>query len=805
VSTDRERAAQALPQHFTAESILRDYRIAVRSREASLLGRKEVLTGKAKFGIFGDGKEVAQLAMARAFRPGDWRSGYYRDQTFMLSLGALTVDHFFAQLYADVDLSREPASGGRQMNAHFATRSLDESGEWRNVIESYNSSPDLSPTGSQMPRLVGLAWASKLYRELETVPGSEKFSKRGEEVAFGTIGNASCAEGMFWESVNAIGVLGAPALISIWDDGYGISVPNKHQITKQNLSELLRGFQRSSGGDQGFDIYTVRGWDYASLCETYLAASEAVRHQHIPAIVHVTEMTQPQGHSTSGSHERYKSQERLTWEREFDCLTQMRQWMIEHEIAGEEQLKAIEGEEKSMVRATQEGSWRAFRETIDDERSAVVAMLNELSAESNSSEALDKISGRLERNRSAPRKEIHAAVLDALIATRSESSAERERLIAWREAERPTNFDRYSSHLYNEAGRSAADIAEVAPVYSDESETLNGFEILNRCFDAALEREPRLVAFGEDLGQLGDVNQGFLGLQEKYGALRVGDTGIRETTILGQAIGLALRGLRPLAEVQYLDYLLYALQIMSDDLATVHWRTQGGQKAPVIVRTRGHRLEGVWHAGSPMASIVHLLRGMHICVPRDMTQAAGMYNTLLEADDPALVVEVLNGYRNKERLPENIGEMRVALGEPEVLRAGSDVTLVTYGACCAISLRAADLLAECGVETEVIDVQTLLPFDRPMTILDSLRKTNRIIFVDEDVPGGATAYMMREVLETQRGYDWLDSEPRTVTSQPHRPAYGTDGDYFSKPNRETIFEAVYSLMREAAPQRFPEV
>lgn len=805
MSTDSDRAAQSLPQHFTAESILRDYRIAVRSREASLLGRKEVLTGKAKFGIFGDGKEVAQLAMSRAFRPGDWRSGYYRDQTFMLSLGALTVDHFFAQLYADVDLSREPASGGRQMNAHFATRSLDESGEWRDVIENYNSSPDLSPTGSQMPRLVGLAWASKLYRELESVPGSEKFSKRGEEVAFGTIGNASCAEGMFWESVNAIGVLGAPALISIWDDGYGISVPNKHQITKQNLSELLRGFQRSSGGDQGFDIYTVRGWDYASLCETYLAASEAVRRQHIPAIVHVTEMTQPQGHSTSGSHERYKSQERLTWEREFDCLTQMRQWMIEHEIADEEQLVALEGEEKAMVRATQEGSWRAYRETIDDERSAVVAMVNELSAESNSSEALGKISGRLERNRSAPRKEIHAAVLDALVATRGEASAQRERLVAWREAERPTNFDRYSSHLYNEAGRSATDIAEVAPVYSDESETLNGFEILNRCFDAALEREPRLVAFGEDLGQLGDVNQGFLGLQEKYGALRVGDTGIRETTILGQAIGLALRGLRPLAEVQYLDYLLYALQIMSDDLATVHWRTQGGQKAPVIVRTRGHRLEGVWHAGSPMAGIVHLLRGMHICVPRDMTHAAGMYNTLLEADDPALVVEVLNGYRNKERLPENIGEMRVALGEPEVLRAGSDVTLVTYGACCAISLRAAELLAECGVETEVIDVQTLLPFDRPMTILESLRKTNRILFVDEDVPGGATAYMMREVLETQGGYDWLDSEPRTVTSQPHRPAYGTDGDYFSKPNRETIFSAVYDLMREAAPRRFPEI
>jgi pyruvate/2-oxoglutarate/acetoin dehydrogenase E1 component/TPP-dependent pyruvate/acetoin dehydrogenase alpha subunit len=805
VSSDRERAAQSLPQHFTTESILRDYRIAVRSREASLLGRKEVLTGKAKFGIFGDGKEVAQLAMARAFRLGDWRSGYYRDQTFMMALGALTVDQFFAQLYADVDVSREPASGGRQMNGHFASRCLDEAGEWRNAVEAYNSSADLSPTGSQMPRLVGLAWASKLYRELEGIPGAEKFSNLGNEVAFGTIGNASCAEGLFWESVNAIGVLGAPALISIWDDGFGISVPNKYQITKQNLSELLRGFQRSSGGTEGFDIYTVRGWDYPSLCETYLTASEVIRQQHIPAIIHVTEMTQPQGHSTSGSQERYKSQERLTWEREFDCLGQMRQWMIEHGLAADDQLEKLEAQEKASVREAQESSWTAFREDLDEERQTMLGMLRTLAASSSAAESVAGIADRLQRNRTAQRKEIHGALLEALVATRDESSGERERLLEWRQSERPRNRERYSTHLYNEVGRSAADVTGVAPVYSPESETLNGFEILTHCFDAALEREPRLVAFGQDLGRLGGVNQGFLGLQEKYGALRVGDTGIRETTIIGQAIGLALRGLRPIAEIQYLDYLLYALQIMSDDLATLHWRTKGGQKAPVIVRTRGHRLEGVWHAGSPMAGIIHFLRGMHICVPRDMTRAAGMYNTLLDGEDPALVVEVLNAYRGKERLPDNVGEMRVALGEPEILRSGGDVTVVTYGACCAITLRAAELLSTCGVEIEVIDVQTLLPFDRHQRISESLRITNRIVFVDEDVPGGATAFMMQEVLETQGGYAWLDSEPRTVTSQPHRPAYGTDGDYFSKPNRETIFEAVYALMREADPGRFPEL
>jgi pyruvate/2-oxoglutarate/acetoin dehydrogenase E1 component/TPP-dependent pyruvate/acetoin dehydrogenase alpha subunit len=803
MSDARQRAALSLPEHFTRESILRDYRVGVRSREASLLGRREVLTGKAKFGIFGDGKEVAQLAMARAFRPGDWRSGYYRDQTFLLAVGALTLEEFFAQLYADAEKDRDPGSGGRQMNAHFATRLLDESGDWYDQLERFNSSADVSPTGSQMPRLVGLAWASKLYRDLGEAVDSSGFSSNGEEIAFGTIGNASCAEGLFWESVNAIGVLRAPALISIWDDGYGISVPNEYQVTKQNLSEVLRGFQRLAGGGEGYDIYTVRGWDYASLCEIYLRAAETVRRHHVPAILHITEMTQPQGHSTSGSHERYKSRERLTWELEFDCLAQMRQWMVEHDLAAEDELEALEQEETAMVRSIRERTFERFRESLDVERNEALGLLSELGAESASGDEVAQVVGRLERNRAAMRRDVHVAVLEALVVTRGESGEARDALVAWRGAHRQLNRDRFGSHLLNESGRSALDVSPVAPKYSDASPQVNGFEILNRFFDAALAREPRLIAFGEDVGRLGDVNQGFSGLQEKYGRERVTDTGIREATILGQAIGLALRGLRPLAEIQYLDYLLYALQIMSDDLATLHWRTKGRQKAPVLIRTRGHRLEGIWHAGSPMGGIVHMLRGIHVCVPRNMTQAAGMYNTLLEGDDPGLVVEVLNGYRVKETMPDNLAEVRIPLGVPEVLREGSDVTVVTYGACCPLAERAADLLEACGVSVELIDVQTLLPFDREGRIVESLKKTNRIVFVDEDVPGGATGFMMRQVLEEQGGYAWLDGMPRTVTGQEHRPAYGSDGDYFSKSNREQIFETVYDLMRESDPARFP--
>ncbi len=793
---------QGTVAEFTRDSIVRDYRIAYQSRQASLLGRKEVLTGKAKFGIFGDGKEVAQVALARAFRHGDFRSGYYRDQTLMFALGALELDEFFAQLYADPDPEREPCSAGRQMTAHFATAFLDAEGAWRDLTASYNSSADLSPTGSQMPRLVGLAWASRLYRALPELPAAG-FSRGGDEVAFGTIGNASCAEGMFWEAINAAGVLGVPMLLSIWDDGYGISVPNEHQVTKGDLSALLRGFRRGPGERRGFDLYTVRGWDYPSLCETYLAATEVVRREHVPAIVHVVEMTQPQGHSTSGSHERYKSPERLAWEEEHDGVVRMRRWLVDQGVCDETELAALEREEQERVRAMQRQAWEESRRPIDEELHRVVGLLGEVAAGAADGDEVRTIATALERRPNALRRDLLATVDEALVATRGSASAARGRLVSWRDAARALGHEIYGSHLTAPGGRSALAVPAVPARYAPDAPELRGFEILNACFDAALGRCPNLIAFGQDLGKLGDVNQGFAGLQEKYGALRVSDAGIREATILGQAIGLAMRGLRPLCEIQYLDYLLYALQIMSDDLATLRWRTRGLQQAPVIVRTRGHRLEGVWHAGSPMAGILHLVRGLWLCVPRNMVQAAGMYNTLLAGDDPAILVEVLNGYRLRERLPANLGEMRVALGEPEVLRDGSDVTIVTYGACCRIVLDAAELLAGLGVEAEVIDVQTLLPFDRPGRIAASLRKTNRLVFVDEDVPGGATAYMLREALEVQGGFQWLDAAPATLSAQAHRPAYGSDGDYFSKPNREDVVEVAYRLVAERDPRRFP--
>ncbi len=797
---------EKLPQvgvQFTQESILRDYRIAFLSREASLLGRKEVFTGKAKFGIFGDGKEVAQVAMARAFHLGDFRAGYYRDQTLMFALGILTVEQFFAQLYADPDLGREPCSAGRQMNAHFATRMLAEDGSWLPQVDEFNVAADLSPTGSQMPKLVGLAYASRLYRELEGLPGRERFSRGGNEIAFGTIGNASCAEGMFWESVNAAGVLRAPLLLSIWDDGYGISVPNEHQIAKGDISELLSGFQRSPGGEAGYDIYTAKGWDYPGLCETYLNAAQIVRREHVPAIIHVQEMTQPQGHSTSGSHERYKSVERLEWEREHDCLARMRRWMEAQGIATGEELERAEAEDRELVKRSQRRAWEAFRAPIEGERKRLVALTAELARRSERRDEVEDLQRRVERMPVAGRRDLVAAASDILLAVAGEASEARSELARFRRALETSGAETYGSHLYSESEASALAVAGVEPVYADEAPLVNGFEVLNACFDRALEAHPELVAFGEDLGRLGDVNQGFAGLQAKYGETRVADVGIREATILGQAIGMAMRGLRPLAEIQYLDYLLYALQLLSDDLATLHWRTRGGQKAPVIVRTRGHRLEGIWHSGSPMAAIVHLARGMHVCVPRDMTRAAGFYNTLLAGDEPALVVEVLNGYRVKERLPANVGEIRTPLGEPEVLRPGADVTLVTYGACCRIALEAAGQLAGVGIETEVIDVQTLLPFDREGRIVASLEKTSRVLFVDEDVPGGGTAYMLQQVLEEQGGYEWLDCEPATLPAKAHRPAYGSDGDYWSKPNRETIFEAVYDLMRRSDPATYP--
>lgn len=789
--------------HFTTADILRDYSLACQSREASLIGRREVLSGKAKFGIFGDGKEIAQIAMAKVFQKGDWRSGYYRDQTFMLALGSLTLQQFFAQLYAHADLAHDTQSGGRQMNAHFASRSLNPDGSWKDLTQQYNISPDISPTAGQMSRLVGLGYASRLYRELDELHQLTEFSHRGNEVAFGTIGNASCAEGNFWEAINAIGVLKSPVVLSIWDDGYGISVTNEFQITKSNLSELLKGFQRDPESEEGFDIYTVKGWDYMALVETYQKAVDTARKHHIPAIIHVVEMTQPQGHSTSGSHERYKSDERLAFEEAFDCLHKMREWLIEQHIATPGTLDQIERNAKKLAENARTKAWNAFSLPIFRERQEVADIIKQMEAGSVQAEVLKQMRRKLLNKQSPYRKDIFVAIQEALLLTRNEDMPEKADLIAWKERETAVNRNRYSTHLYSEGTDSALKVTAVPPVYSADSEKLRGFEVLNRAFDAILARDPRVVTFGEDVGQLGGVNQTMAGMQVKYGELRVSDTGIRENTIVGQAIGLALRGLRPIAEIQYLDYILYGLQTLTDDLATVHWRSVGGQKAPVIVRTRGHRLEGVWHAGSPMGGLLHLLRGVHIVVPRNMVQAAGFYNTLIEAEEPALVVEVLSGYRLRERVPDNLTEFKVPLGVPDVVRSGEDITVVTYGACVTIAEEAALQLAKVGIDTEIIDVQTLLPFDINGVILESLKKTSRILFLDEDVPGGATAYMLQEVLEKQGGYWWLDSEPCTLTAQPHRPPYGSDGAYFAKPNVEDVFEAVYRIMREADPARYP--
>ena len=789
-----EQSEQQTRTQFTRESILDDYRTAYRSRQASLIGRKEVLTGKAKFGIFGDGKEVAQLALARAFRKGDWRSGYYRDQTFMLALGIATLEQLFAQLYAHADVEHDPWSGGRSMNAHFAGRLLNPDGSWKPQTENYNISADVSPTASQMPRLVGLAYASKLYRLLAELKSMTAFSRNGDEIAWGMIGNASCAEGMFWESINAAGVLQAPMIVSIWDDNYGISVPNEFQITKGNISELLKGFQRDPKQKQGYDIYTVKGWDYPALCETYIAAASIVRWEHVPAIIHVTDLTQPQGHSTSGSQERYKSKERLEWESEYDCVRKMREWMIGQGIATGEEVSALERQDVQTVREAQRRAWDAYRAPINTEIETVDGFLERLGA--------SDLRKELQRTQAPFRRDAMRALTAGIIAALGNVSQD---IIDWRNDQQRINDKRYGEELYSENENSALRVPEVKAVYAADAPEKNGFEIINACFDAALKRYPNVMALGEDVGKLGDVNQGCLGLQEKYGIHRVSDTGIRETTIVGQAIGMALRGLRPIAEIQYLDYILYALQILSDDLAMTRWRTRGGQKAPVIIRTRGHRLEGIWHSGSPMGGIIDLVRGMYVCVPRNMTQAAGFYNTMLRSDDPAIVVEVLNGYRVKEKLPSNIDELTVPLGVPEVLRDGTDVTLVSYGATLRIVMEAAELLATVGISAEVIDVQTLLPFDRRGVIVESLKKTNRVAFIDEDVPGGATAFMMRNVLERDHGYDWLDSEPRTIPAKEHRPAYGSDGDYWSKPNRETIFETVYELMHEVDPQRYPRL
>jgi pyruvate/2-oxoglutarate/acetoin dehydrogenase E1 component/TPP-dependent pyruvate/acetoin dehydrogenase alpha subunit len=795
-----KQPAEMSKEAFVQE-VLNDYRIAFESRQASLIGRKEVLTGKAKFGIFGDGKEIAQIAMAKVFQHGDWRSGYYRDQTFMFAKGISSVHAFFAQLYAIPDTEKEPASGGRSMNGHFATRLLDDQGNWLPQTDRYNSSADISPTAGQMPRLLGLAVASKLYRQNPDLHAFSDFSNKGNEIAFGTIGNASSSEGIFWEVMNAACVMQVPMLMSLWDDGYGISVPAKYQTAKENIAALMRGFQSNEEG-QGLELLTARGWNYPELCKVYKQAADICREKHTPVLVHVTEVTQPQGHSTSGSHERYKSKERLEWETEYDGIAQMRQWMIEQNIADETKLAALEEQALESVKQAQKQAWIDYLQPLKSDVSGLIALLQQLAAKGLSPE-LANIAQSLSDAKDPIRRDMGIAIHKALRLSVNASADARKPLLDYLHAFNAINSERYSSHVYSQSDASVLNVPEVPAQYTDE--IVDGYQVVRACFDANLERDPRVFAFGEDVGKIGDVNQGFSGMQEKYGELRVTDKGIREWSIIGEGIGAAMRGLRPIAEIQYLDYLLYALEPMSDDIATMQYRTKGGQKTPIIIRTRGHRLEGIWHSGSPMGMIIHAVRGMHVCVPRNMTQAAGMYNTLLRADEPALVVECLNGYRIKEKLPANIGEFTVPFGKPDVLRFGEDITLVTYGSCCRIAQEACDLLAEHGIRVELIDVQTLLPFDINHSIVESLKSTNRIVFLDEDVPGGATSYMMQQVLEEQGGYQFLDSKPVTITANEHRPAYGSDGDYFSKPSVDTVFSTIYQVMHESNPAKWPSL
>lgn len=792
---------QTAKLEISADQVIEDYRLAYRSRVASVLGRREVMSGKAKFGIFGDGKEVAQIAMAKTFQEGDWRSGYYRDQTFMVAAGMMTIRELFGQLYADTDLAHDPASGGRQMGSHFATRFLDEKGNWKPQTSMKLTSADMSPTAGQMARLLGLAYASKLYRQnpaLAEIAGD--FSNSGNEIAFGTIGNASTSEGIFFEAVNAAGVLQVPLLMSVWDDGYGISVPNELQTIKSSISAMLSGIQKEEGTN-GFEVYTVKGWDYLALCDTYVLAADKVRETHVPALVHVLEMTQPQGHSTSGSHERYKSKERMQFEDEFDCLRKMREWMVAEDIATDEQIDQFEDEDKKAVAADQKAAWSEYLEPIKKEHEQALKVLKGASTQTKG--VLDELVAELADPMEINRKLIQSALVRALALLREESSDRRLDIDQLLSEHREANDRRYNSFLYSESSESPLLVEEKKPTYSDSSETVDGRIVLTRCFDHHFKKDARIFVVGEDVGKMGDVNLVFEGLNEKYGDLRVTDTGIREATILGQGIGAALRGLRPIVDIQYLDYLLYALQGLSDDLATLHYRTAGGQKAPVIVRTKGHRLQGIWHTGSPMGMILHSCRGIYLAVPRNMTQAAGLYNTLLKGDNPAILIEVLNAYRQKERVPDNVGTFTVPLGKPEVLREGSDVTLVTYGACCRIALDAADFLEQLGIDVEVIDVQTLNPFDREASIAESIKKTNSAIFMDEDVPGGASAFMLQHVVEEQGAWEWLDSPPRTISGQESRSAYATDGEYFTKPNREDVIEAVYGIMTERSPEEFP--
>jgi pyruvate/2-oxoglutarate/acetoin dehydrogenase E1 component/TPP-dependent pyruvate/acetoin dehydrogenase alpha subunit len=786
------------------DEVIQDYKIMIISRELSLLGRKEVLTGKAKFGIFGDGKELAQIALAKSFQKGDWRSGYYRDQTWMLALGELTVEQFFSQLYANPDQTLDPFSAGRQMNAHFATRLIYENGEWLEQVNLYNSTADASPTACQMPRALGVALASKVYRNNVELQEEQKFSDAGNEVSFVSIGDASTSEGLFWETVNAAGVMQVPLAISVWDDGYGISVPKEYQTTKGSISEVLMGFQ-ATGDQNGIDIYVCEGWNYPKLVKTYAEGIDKMRKTHRPALFHITEVTQPQGHSTSGSHERYKTEARMNFEKNFDCVAKFKQWIVENKIADAAELEQVDAECREYVLAQKKDAWRKFTMSIKSEINKAVELINAVGSETGDDTFAASVIQELQSTIDPLRKDILKAFKKVLVHFRGNGASSILNLKNFATEFQNDYQQVYSSHLHSENPYSAMKVEHIPAQYSDESKVMNGYEILNHTFESIFKSNPKVVAFGEDLGRIGDVNQGFSGLQEKFGVERIFDTGIREATIMGQGYGLSLRGLRPIAEIQYLDYLLYGLETLSDDVATLHYRTRGIQRAPMIVRTRGHRLEGIWHTGSPMGMIINSLRGMHVCVPRNMVQAAGMYNTLLAADEPALVIECLNGYRLKERLPDNYETFNVPLGIPETLMEGTDVTIVSYGSTLRIAEDAIAKLNEVGIAVELIDVQTLLPFDIHGSIGASIRKTNRVVFLDEDVPGGASAYMFQQVFEKQDIFRYLDAPPVTISAKAHRAAYGSDGDYFSKPNAEEIFEAVYKIMSEADPDEFPQI
>ncbi|MDV6167311.1 thiamine pyrophosphate-dependent enzyme [Flavobacterium sp. DG1-102-2] len=788
-------------EDFKAE-VLNDYKIAVISRECSLLGRREVLTGKAKFGIFGDGKEVPQLAMAKAFKNGDFRSGYYRDQTFMMAIGQLNIQQFFAGLYGHSDLEHDPMSAGRQMGGHFATHSLDENGNWKNLTLQKNSSSDISPTAGQMPRLLGLAQASKIYRNVTGIENKTNFSINGNEVAWGTIGNASSSEGLFFETINAAGVLQVPMVISVWDDEYGISVHARYQTTKESISEILKGFQRDENAN-GYEIIRVKGWDYPELVSAYERASQIARTEHVPVLIHVYQLTQPQGHSTSGSHERYKNADRLSWEAEYDCIAQMKKWMLENNMATTKELEAIDEQAKKDVLEGKKAAWSAYVNPIKDEQKELVALLTGIAAQSPNKVFIDKFINDLAGIKEPIRKDLLVTARKILRVIIKENG--KATLSQWITAYTEKIQPKFSSHLFSQSEKNAINVIEVAPQYNDDSEDADGRMVMRNNFDAIFTKYPEALVFGEDCGNIGDVNQGLEGLQEKYGDFRVCDAGIREATILGQGIGMAMRGLRPIAEIQYLDYLLYAIQIMSDDLATLQYRTAGRQKAPLIIRTRGHRLEGIWHSGSPMGMIINAIRGIHVLVPRNMTKAAGFYNTLLTTDEPALVVECLNGYRLKEKMPSNLGEFKTPLGVVETIKEGKDITLVSYGSTLRIVEQAAKELLETGIDAEIIDIQSLLPFDISHDIVKSVAKTNRLLVIDEDVPGGASAYILQQIVDEQDAYKYLDSKPETLAAKAHRPSYGTDGDYFSKPSVEDVYEKVYAIMHEAKPNEFPKL